>query len=412
MKDIFEKEKIAYKDIEIPEDLDFLVSKSIHEGKKKNNKIGLIVKIVAASFISVFLVLNLIPEFSIVAQSLPIIGKLAELLTIDKGFSNAVEADLVQNIRYENEINGIRLKVSNVVGDYKTIWIEYEIEEGYNVEVDLINMNEKDKIRAFHTYSTEAYGKSGNYIQCNFEKFEQEFLMIFNIYNKDKSENLAIFKVPIKLEEKFEKGKNDIAISNNIIKTEVGDIEIKSINSSKTRTSLSFTLNSKEYDFVKFENPVLMDSKGKKYKISSSYLNIDSFGNDNIEFEGEVKDNNIIFKCDGIFYDKRYGKKLIVDLNNKLVQDNEYNTTFESYENNILKLKTENVEDIEFESESKEYKFNGKSADFKEVSQNLYKINEVITSFDIVDEGDGIIEIDIDFIAKDKIAGFEFKINE
>lgn len=124
------------------------------------------------------------------------------------------------------------------------------------------------------------------------------------------------------------------------------------------------------------------------------------------------KDNNIIFKCDGIFYDKRYGKKLIVDLNNKLVQDNEYNTTFESYENNILKLKTENVEDIEFESESKEYKFNGKSADFKEVSQNLYKINEVITSFDIVDEGDGIIEIDIDFIAKDKIAGFEFKINE
>ena len=160
MKDIFEKEKIAYKDIEIPEDLDFLVSKSIHEGKKKNNKIELIVKIVAASFISVFLVLNLIPEFSIVAQSLPIIGKLAELLTIDKGFSNAVEADLVQNIRYENEINGIRLKVSNVVGDYKTIWIEYEIEEGYNVEVDLINMNEKDKIRAFHTYSTEAYGKS------------------------------------------------------------------------------------------------------------------------------------------------------------------------------------------------------------------------------------------------------------
>lgn len=412
MKDIFEKEKIAYKNIEIPEDLDFLVSKSIHEGKKNNNKIVLVVKIVAASFISIFLVLNLFPKVSIVAKSLPIIGKLAELLTMDKGFSNAVEANLVQNIGYENEINGIKLKVSNVVGDYKTIWIEYEIEEGYNVKVDLLNMNEKDKINAFYTHTTEAYGKSGNYIECNFEKFEQEFLMIFNIYNKDKSESLAAFKVPIKLEDKFGRGKNNIDISNNIIKTEVGDIEIKSINTSKTRTSLSFTLNSQEYDFVKFENPVLMDSKGNEYNLSSSYLITDNYGNNNVDFEGEVKDNNLIFKCDGIFYDEKYGKKLIVDLNNKIVKDNEYNTTFESYENNILKLKTENVEDIEFERESKEYEFISKATDGKEVSDNLYNRGQIINSFDIVDEGNGIIEIDIDFIAKDKVGGFEFKINE
>ena len=410
MKDMFEKEKIAYKNIEIPEDLDFLVSKSIHEGKKKNNKIGLIVKIVAASFISIFLILNLFPKVSIVAQSLPIIGKLAELLTMDKGFSNAVEGNLVQNIGYENEINGIKLKVSNVVGDYKTIWIEYEIEEGYNVKVDLLNLNEKDKISAFYNQTTEAYGKSGNYIQCNFEKFEQEFLMIFNIYNKDKSENLAAFKIPIKLEDKFGRGKNDIDISNNIIKTEVGDIEIKSINSSKTRTSLSFSLNSDEYNFVRFQNPVLIDNKGIEYEISN-LLSYPS-GDKRIEFEGEVKDNNIIFKCDGIFYNKRYGKKLIVDLNNKLVQDNEYNTTFESYENNILQLKTENVEDIEFEIESNEYEFIGKSGFVENVSENLYKRSPIITSFDIVDEGDGIIEMDIYSIVKDKVGGFEFKINE
>ena len=410
MKDIFEKEKIAYKNIETPEDLDFLVSKFIHEGKKKNNKIGLIVKIVAASFMSIFLVLNLVPKVSIVAQSLPIIGKLAELLTIDKGFSNAVEANLVQNIGYENEINGIKLKVSNVVGDYKTIWIEYEVEEEYNVKVDLLNQNEEDKISAFYSHTTEAYGKSGNYIQCNFEKFDQEFLMIFNIYNKDRSESLAVFKVPIKLEDKFGKGKNDIDISNNIIKTEVGDIEIKSINSSKTRTSLNFSLHSDEYNFVSFQNPVLIDDKGIEYEMSNllSYPN----GDKRIEFEGEVKDSNIIFKCDGIFYDKKYGKKLIVDLNNKLVQDNEYNTTFESYENNILQLKTENVEDIEFERESKEYEFISKSGFGESVSENLYKGSSIITSFDIVDEGDGIIEIDINFIAKDKSGGFEFVINE
>src|SRR5699024_10401255 len=122
----------------------------------------------------------------------------------------------------------------------------------------------------------------------------------------------------------------EININNILIKTEIGDIEIKTINTSKTTTSMSFILNSDEYNFVKFENPVLIDSKGNEYKVSSSYLKMDNYGN-NIEFEGEVEDNNIIFKCDGIFYDKKYGKKVIVDLNNELVQDNEYNTTFESY---------------------------------------------------------------------------------
>ncbi|MDV4152590.1 hypothetical protein R0131_17310, partial [Clostridium sp. AL.422] len=134
-------------------------------------------------------------------------------------------------------------------------------------------------------------------------------------------------------------------------------------------------------------------------------------GNNNIEFEGEIKDTNIKFKVDNIFYDKKYDKKVIVDLNNNLVQDNEYNTTFESYENNILELKTSSVEGIDFKREDNEYKFNSQSANGVEVSENVYKIYEVITSFDILDEGDGTIEIDIDSIAKDKIEGFEININ-
>ena len=45
------------------------------------------------------------------------------------------------------------------------------------------------------------------------------------------------------------------------------------------------------------------------------------------------------------------------------------------------------------------------------VPENIYKIYEVITRFDILDEGDGTIEIEIDSIAKDKIEGFEININ-
>jgi hypothetical protein len=411
MKDLFNKEKIIYKNIEIPEDLDFLVIKSINEGKKRNNRVGLISKIVAATFITIFITLNLFPEFSIVAQNLPIIGKLAQFLTIDKGFGNAVEAGLVQNIGYENEINGIKLKVSNIVGDNKAMWIEYEVEDGYNVNIELMDINDENEIRAFSIHSTEAYGKSGNYIKVNFEKFEQEFLLVFNVYNIDESENLSVFKVPVKLEDKFNNDLKEININNNLIKTEIGDIEIKDINTSKTTTSMSFILNSNDYNFVKFENPVLIDRKGNEYKLSSSYLSMDNYENNNMDFEGEIKGDNIIFKCDGIFYDKKYGKKVVVDLNNEVVQENEYNTTFESYENNILKLKTENVEEIEFKNEDDKYKLISKAANGQEVGESLYKINEIITSFDILDKDDGIMEIEIESIAKDKIKGFEFEIN-
>ncbi|WP_066896217.1 DUF4179 domain-containing protein [Clostridium nigeriense] len=409
MKDLFNKEKIIYKNIEIPEDLDFLVAKSIIEGNKKNSRLVLISKIVAASFIAFIITLNLFPKFSIVAQNLPIIGKLAQLLTRDKGFNNAVEADLIQNIDYKNEVNGIKLKVSNVVGDYKAMWIEYEVEEGYKVEVDLTDINEQDKIEGLFSQSIEAFGRSGNYIECNFEKFEQEFLVIFNVYNKDESESLAVFKVPIILEEKFRKNINDIPISNNIIRTEIGDIKVKSINSSKTRTSLIFNLNSDEYNFVSFDNPVLIDNKGNEYKSSrvTSYLN----GDKRIDFEGEIKDKDIIFKCDNIFYDKKYDKKIIVDLKNKLIQDNEYNTTFESYENNILKLKTENVEGINFINKTEKYTFNRQEIHTLEVSKNRYKAYEIITSFNIIDEDDGILELEIDSITKDKVKGFKFEIN-
>lgn len=200
MKNIFEKEKIAYKNIEIPEELEFIVIKSIKEGKKKSNyNIKNISEIFVASLITIFILLNVFPKLSISAQNIPIIGKIACFLTIDKGFSNAVEEGLTQDIGYENEINGVKLKVSNLVGDYKAMWVEYEVEEGYNVEVNLMDINEEEELRAMSSHSTEAYGEKGNYIKLNFEEFEKEFLMIFNVYNKDNSKKLVSFKVPIKL---------------------------------------------------------------------------------------------------------------------------------------------------------------------------------------------------------------------
>ena len=409
MKDIFGKEKIAYKNIEIPEELEFIVIKSIKEGKKRNNyNVRIVSKILVASLVAFFILLNVFPKLSASAQNIPIIGKIAYFFTIDKGFSNAVEEGLTQDIGYENEINGITLKVSNLVGDYKAMWVEYEVEEGYNVEVKLMDMKEEEEIKASNGQSTEAYGEEGNYIEIKFEKFQKEFLMVFNIYNKDNSEKLAVFKVPINLDDKF--GENKSLEGKNIIKTDIGDIEVKGINTSKTRTSLSFVLNSAKYNFVDFENPVLIDSNGNEYKISSLYSIFDNDGNNNIEFEGEIKGNNIKFKADHIFYDEKYDKKIVVDLSKKIVEDNKYNISFDGYEDKILTLKAENVQDVQYKIEEDKYKFKEKETHSYEEGNKLIPI-EVITSLEILQEDDGIIEINIDSITKDKVDGFEVKIN-
>ena len=92
------------------------------------------------------------------------------------------------------------------------------------------------------------------------------------------------------------------------------------------------------------------------------------------------------------------------------MQDNEYNITLESYENNILTLRAENVEDIIFKEKEDKYILLNQSYRGYE-TENKFTPFEVVTSFDILNEGDNMIELEIESIVKDKINGFEFKIN-
>ncbi|MDY4254078.1 MULTISPECIES: hypothetical protein [unclassified Clostridium] len=89
MRKIFAKEKLVYKNIDIPEELEFIAIKPINEGKKKNNNyIKILSKVLLAFLITFFILLNISPGFSTVSQKLPIVGKLAEIFTINKGFNN------------------------------------------------------------------------------------------------------------------------------------------------------------------------------------------------------------------------------------------------------------------------------------------------------------------------------------
>lgn len=417
-KNLFEKEKIDYDNIEIPEELDFLVKTSLKEGKAKYKSKRLIYnlsKVSVATFLVFLITINLFPKVSILAQGLPIIGKLAEVLTFDKGLRNAVDKGLFKNINYEEEINGINLKVNNIVGDSKALFIEYELQnhENYKIDMRLMDIEEKDTIKGSYGRSRGAVEENKNYFQCRLEEFTKEFVVIFNISPKEDENNITTFKIMVNLEDKFNPQFKEITFNNRVISTEIGEIELKSILPSTTRTNMVFKLNSEEYEFMGFENPVLIDSKGKEYPKSNMYPIEDGNGNNSIEFQGEIKDGNITFKCDGVYYAKKGEKVIVVDLYKGLVKENEYNTIFESYNNGILTLKSENVQNIGFNGESEKYKLKGQSYHGERVNEeeNIYKIYEVVTELELIGEQSDILELKIDSIIKDKTEALEFKLN-
>ena len=68
MKEIFKKEKIDYKNIDIPEDLEFISIKSINEVKKKNNyNLMFLSKILILSLIILLILLMIFPKLYIKA---------------------------------------------------------------------------------------------------------------------------------------------------------------------------------------------------------------------------------------------------------------------------------------------------------------------------------------------------------
>lgn len=199
----------------------------------------------------------------------------------------------------------------------------------------------------------------------------------------------------------------EISVNNKIISTEIGEVEIKALKSSKTRVSLEFALNSEEYEFMGFDNPVLIDSKGIEHGLSSLYFSGDEGGNNrNIDFQGEIKDENVTLKYDGIYYARRDNRKITIDLLNKKIEDNNYGIELESIEGDIINLKAKDTNDFSFKVEGGVFhKISGS------VRQVEGKAIESGVKLGIVDKERETLELYLDYILRDKTKGVEFKLN-
>ena len=424
-KKYFDDEKLQYENIEIPEELDFMVKKALKDGREKR-KVKTIYKYgigVASTFLVFVLLVNMFPTVAYAMSKVPGLDKLVELVTFDKGFDNAVEEGLVKEVNFEEEKNGVRLKVNTIAGDWKRLWVGYEIniEEGYGVDIRIVDKNTGEGIGSIMWSVLDGINpdenNSENYLEVGFNEFVEEFVIEFNIYDKKNelenvlNENyIASFNVPIKLEsEIFNSQLRAVNLDNNIVSTEVGDIEIISLKTCKTRTVIEFKLNSNKYDYMNFENPRLIDNEGNEYK-ASSFMEMAKEGSDNryIELQGEIKENikKLTFKFDSMYYAGKDNRSIMVDLKNKIVEPNDYNFEFEDLIGDELILKAEGVESVSFEniildngddllSES------GVSCIGDEDSDEYY----VKSYFKLKDTNVDKVELKIFWIMKDKVNG-------
>ena len=365
-KNYLDDEKLRYENIEIPEELDFMVRKTLKEGRRKRNlkkfyKYG---SGIACTFLLFVVLVNIFPNVAYAMSKVPGLDKLIELVTFDKGFDNAVEEGLVKEINFQEQKNGVKLKVNTIAGDWKRLWLGYEISGEKNLGVDISIVTETGGV-SWSTFYTEPYsikneeGEQESYIEIAFEEFNEEFTLEFNVYDNEKGrkndlskEYLASFSVPIKLEKEiFNSELMDISLDNTIINTEIGDIEVVSLKTSKTRTIMEFKLNSDIYDYMTFENPRLIDNEGNEYEVSSSYAS-QGFENNFIELQGEIKESikSLTFVFDEMYYARKDNRNIIIDLKNKGVKPNDYNIEFVSFIGNNITLKAKDVKSISFDN--------------------------------------------------------------
>ena len=444
-KNYFENEKFQYENIEIPEDLDFFIEKTLKEGRRRRNlrKVGKWSNGIAASFLAFVLLVNMFPKVAYAASFIPGLNKLIELVTFDKGFTNAVDNGLAKELNFVEEKDGVKLIVNGLAGDYKRLWIDYELigNDDYDVDIRVVSSTTGEEIPVgigFHYPEVGNVGKG--YLEIAFGKFVEIFNLEIKVgkrkvydepieiedaliseedeekdfFKRNNIEYITTFNVPITLEKEiFGNVLKEVKLDNYILETGIGDIKIRKIESSKTRIVMAFDLENEKYEYMGFDNPRLVDNKGDEYTTAGFYFSSNDSGNNLIEFSGGIEENikSLKFICDGIYYIDKNEKKINIDLVNRVVKENPYGIEFVSYEDKILTLTSRKIDGLSFEEilnkdEESLVLFKGQSYRTSEDGEG----NELISYIKVKDESISNLELTISRVLKDKTKKFEVEL--
>lgn len=349
----FNESKEKYDSIKLPLDLNINIEAGMKSGQR-HRKIKNMAPL--CSFMSILLAfaitINTSVAFAEAVNDIPILKDIAEVLMVNDGIKYALKEGYIQDINKTVEVDGVKVTITRIIGDYSQLII------GYKIEGKSLN---KDSFYGFDTFNifTEDGDQIGGVISYEPGDYSADGLKPLKGENYISIENIQIEKLPknlifnfvdvVNMNKSFESNDYTIVDTESSIQIELTDKimnvqpEIYPLNKSvnlgdKTLMikemrvypmSTELIINYEVGDdavFGALDNCYLQDEKGRTF---GQYLGTGSIDNNEytLTFNGGAygKSKELTLYSSGMFYNPKEGRQLVVDLKNKtLVHGGQY----------------------------------------------------------------------------------------
>ena len=418
----FEHENKDYLSIEIPEELNFKVQKSLIIGRNKKNtkKIYKNLSAVVAIFLIFFGLVNSSESFYRTIKNVPLLGSLSKSITFN-WIKDSYDKGLIVKDLYKKEKDGITFKIVEVLGDKERLRIGYEIESEKELEyVSLkecnIFFNEDDRKIGAGVGIYSSFGEGVNYVFLNrdigfinYGIIEKEvgFEFEFSYLNEDSKEiEKIIFEGNFELSDEMINTRQKQAEVNQTIKTPFIDLDIIKFVTGGTSTKLIIKTN-EDFDNMKFINPIITDMEGNKLDIKIQENRKETIeGIRYIHFDAAINEENVIFKADGIDYGKNFENRITIYPKEGFIKNNNYRAEIINVDGNNFKVRMKSLEGIEFVFDDPNIKL---------ISQEEVIVSEdsfIDLTLEIIDLNDDISSFGVDFEVKNQPIEIELNFKD
>lgn len=346
----FNESKEKYNSIKSPLDLNINIETGMKSGQR-HRKIK--ARAPLYSFFAIFLAftitINTSVAFAEAVKDIPILKDIAEILRVNDGIKYALKEGYIQDINKTVEVDGVKVTITRIIGDYSQLIIGYKIEgkslskdDLYGFDTFNIFTKDGDPIGGLISHEFRDYSADGlkplpgeSYISIGnvkVEKLPKDLVITFaDIVNMNKSFGSTDYTVvdteyssiEIELTDKIMNVQPEIYPLNKSVNLGDETLMIKEMRVYPMSTDLIINYEVGDNNvFGGLDNCYLQDEEGRTF---GQYLGQNL--NDNTEytltFNGGAygKSKELTLYSDGMFYDPKEGRQLVVDLKNKTLID-------------------------------------------------------------------------------------------
>lgn len=346
----FNESKEKYNSIKSPLDLNINIETGMKSGKR-HRKIK--ARAPLYSFFAILLAftitINTSVAFAEAVKDIPILKDIAEILRVNDGIKYALKEGYIQDINKTVEVDGVKVTITRIIGDYSQLIIGYKIEgkslskdDLYGFDYFNILTEDGEPIGGLISHEYRDYSADGlkplpgeSYISIGnvkVEKLPKDLVITFaDIVNMNKSFGSTDYTVvdteyssiEIELTDKIMNVQPEIYPLNKSVNLGDETLMIKEMRVYPMSTDLIINYEVGDNNvFGGLDNCYLQDEEGRTF---GQYLGQNL--NDNTEytltFNGGAygKSKELTLYSDGMFYDPKEGRQLVVDLKNKTLID-------------------------------------------------------------------------------------------